>query len=839
MATNKIEIAVTETGTAAAAEKVRAVQRALQAMNRQAAKVQVDADTAGADAKLRGTQARVREVSGKTARVKADADTAGADTKLAGTRARVGSLDGKTARVNVDADVNAALAKIALVGTALAAIGGGGLALGALGMGAAAAGGLGIGAMAVGLTGVGDAVRELGTSTSKAGGAARGAARDNLAMASALDQVESAERRLSSARLDAADSDRRSREQVRDAILAERQAAEDAEDAERDLNRAQRDAADAQRDVNEARRQAKRDLADLAEQVDDMGRRERGAALDVKAAKEELDRVRRDRRATDTERERAQLAYEEALDQQDDLKREAGELADTKAEADRKGVEGSDRVREAQERATAALEAVTEAQARVRDSIEAVAEAHRDVASAEADRITAARHAAEAIADAQQGVVEAHRAVERAAISAGGASGGAAGGVNKLKQAMDNLSPAGQKLALFLRGFIDGPLREFQFAVQEQVAPAVEQGLRDLTPHLKELEAPFAEFSGKVTKGFFAIAESLAPLAGSFLEVANVALEALEPLKPVLDQVVDDIVQMLDTMVADGTFEEMFKLFSELLQEILEYLPEFLRLMIQYGETAGPSAVKVLESLLPLLLELGELALPAVVVVLEILNGLIVAWNEQMKIQKTVAEKSAKAIVGLKDEFGELLRKLRNAPASVEAWMKDIRSKIVSNLDAAARWIAEHSSAFGVWGPLIDSLARTKDEVFGVIDRIVNKIYDIGNAIGNAMVFPTIPDFGFPGFANGGVVGAAATGGPRGNLVMVGERGRELVRLPYGSQVMNNGATERAMGGGGGARNSTEVVTLRAGDALTRMLFEAIRSGVRQQGGNVQLVLGT
>ncbi|MEU9792878.1 phage tail protein [Streptomyces sparsogenes] len=47
---------------------------------------------------------------------------------------------------------------------------------------------------------------------------------------------------------------------------------------------------------------------------------------------------------------------------------------------------------------------------------------------------------------------------------------------------------------------------------------------------------------------------------------------------------------------------------------------------------------------------------------------------------------------------------------------------------------------------------------------------------------------GGPGFAHGGIVGAAG-GGPRSNLTLVGEQGPEYVRLPYGSRVIPAGRT--------------------------------------------------
>lgn len=94
------------------------------------------------------------------------------------------------------------------------------------------------------------------------------------------------------------------------------------------------------------------------------------------------------------------------------------------------------------------------------------------------------------------------------------------------------------------------------------------------------------------------------------------------------------------------------------------------------------------------------------------------------------------------------------------------------------------------------------------------------------------------GKATGGVIGAA-TGGARGNMVMVGEAGRELVRLPYGSQVIPNGQTERMMSGGGGGGSAPFIVQLRLGTAdLGEILIDPLRKAVQTRGGNVQAAIG-
>jgi hypothetical protein len=92
-----------------------------------------------------------------------------------------------------------------------------------------------------------------------------------------------------------------------------------------------------------------------------------------------------------------------------------------------------------------------------------------------------------------------------------------------------------------------------------------------------------------------------------------------------------------------------------------------------------------------------------------------------------------------------------------------------------------------------------------------------------------------PHAATGGVIGARASGGGwGGGLTMVGEHGRELVKLPTGSYVHSNPDTERMMGQGGGAASVTVELRAAGADSFLRWLREAIRI----RGGDVQAVLG-
>lgn len=97
------------------------------------------------------------------------------------------------------------------------------------------------------------------------------------------------------------------------------------------------------------------------------------------------------------------------------------------------------------------------------------------------------------------------------------------------------------------------------------------------------------------------------------------------------------------------------------------------------------------------------------------------------------------------------------------------------------------------------------------------------------------------GFASGGI-SHAAEGGPRGNLAMVGEHGRELVRLPFGSSVIPNGQTENMLAAAGGGGAVRLVWSGAPGDEVGKALWEWFKKNVRIEGGggddSVQKALG-
>ncbi len=223
--------------------------------------------------------------------------------------------------------------------------------------------------------------------------------------------VEAAQNRLTAARQSETDATTKVTEaqerltQARETAASEIASADaQVTSAEETLAQAQQDGRQAQQDLTDARAAAKRQLEDLQQQTEDMALSQRDSALSVQEAQDNLNKVMNDPKATMEERERAQLTFDEATQHQRELKRQADDLAKTKADADKKGVEGSD--------------LVVAAQQKISDANRKVNDATRALAAAETSAARARTKAARDIATAQAQVSKAHDAATAAQVKA-------------------------------------------------------------------------------------------------------------------------------------------------------------------------------------------------------------------------------------------------------------------------------------------------------------------------------------------------------------------------------------------------------------------------------------
>ncbi|WP_405559078.1 hypothetical protein OHV08_34280 [Streptomyces canus] len=473
----KADVRLSTTGVDADLARLRARMESLAGK-----RIGIDIDAGRALTEVTDIEARLKRLGAQHPNVQVRADTAAALAQLAAFRAEVDAVDGK----NVDVDTSSAAANFRLLTTAAIAFGPAiipVLPVVAAGLGAIAAAGTaaaaGVGSIA--LVAV-PAFVQMGkvlqaqksaqdaatTATYKGAQASSQGAQKAQQMAGAQQalasaqrnasrQIADAERAVGDAVRQAAQNNERAAQQVKAARqsladayaqAAERmqQANADVSRAERDLALSQKSARQAQLDLTAARKEAAQQLEDLNNRLTDSALSQRDAEIALKEATAERNRVLESATATELDKQKAILQYDQAVQRLKEQTTETKRLKGETAAANKAGVEGSDTVRSAQERLASAQQDVTDkttalkaAQQNVTktqiQNSRAIADAQSKLAEAQKSVAETQRQGAETIARAQERVTQAQQAGADSVASAqrqiASASQSAAGGVDQ------------------------------------------------------------------------------------------------------------------------------------------------------------------------------------------------------------------------------------------------------------------------------------------------------------------------------------------------------------------------------------------------------------------------
>ncbi|MDX3324751.1 hypothetical protein PV405_08730 [Streptomyces sp. ME02-6979-3A] len=530
-------------------------------------RIGIDIDAGAAKAEIKEIEAELTRLGAKHPNVQVRADTAAARSELAAVRAQMAAMDGNRVRVNVD--TSGALPAILHLAVAI-----GGLAvipaipvlaagIGAIGSAAVAAG-VGVGALAAvaapaiiniaGALQAQKAAQDAAAASTMKGAQSNGqgaskalqmaGAQQSLASAhrNAARQISQAEQAVGDAVRNSAEANRQAAQQVKQAKQSLADAVQQAADRQRDsaeqvaraeesLADAQRTARQAQQDLTQARRDAAQELADLADQLANAQLSERDAVLDVQEARTRLAAVQAaGASASLVEQQRAQLAYDQAVQRLKEQKAETKALSSEKSKADKAGVEGSETVKAAQERIAEAEKNVADqgkALSRAREDAarqqvksqqdiaaaqEKVAESQRNVAKTQADGARSVQRAQESLAAAQQSAADSIASAQRQIASA---SQSAAGGVDQAALAQAKYQAELAKLTPAARGTFNAfvslksAFTEWSRALQPQVMPlftraleGMKNSLPGLTPFVLAAARAISTLQDRVSAGF-------------------------------------------------------------------------------------------------------------------------------------------------------------------------------------------------------------------------------------------------------------------------------------------------------------------------------------------------
>lgn len=672
--------------------QIRAQMRALAD-----ARIGIDISTATANASIAHLQERLQRLSATDADVAVRVDAGAASAQLAAFQAQVNRLDGQTA--NVDVDTRSATAGMRLLtataiafGPAIIPV----LPVVAAGLGAiaAAATAAAVGVGAVGLVAIPaikgiattlqaqKAAQDAATNATYQGGqaASQGAskalqlasAQQSLATAerNAARQIRQAEQGISDAVRSAAEGSRRAKQQLADVVeqAADRQerAAEQVRSAEESLADAQRSARQAQQDLNQARRDAAQDLAELGGRLANAELSERDAVLSVQEARDRLRAVQaKGSKATVAEQQRAQLAYDQAVQRLKEQKAETKALTAEKKAADKAGVEGSQSVKDAQESLRQADEAVTEQQkelAKARsdaakqqvESQEAVAEAQRNVARTQEDGARSVARAQEQLTAAQEGaadsIASAQRQIQQASLSAAGGVDQAAIAQAKYRAELAKLTPAARgtmNAYVGLRTAFNAWSKSLQPAVMPIFTRALnglKNSLPGLTPFVIEAadaikglqDRASAGFKSPWWKGFKAdlegsVGPAITGLGISFGRIFKGMTGVIQAFLPHMDSISERMQRITGRFAAWGAglkgspeFERFLAYSAEHAPVIAEALGKVFTAFLDIGQALSPISGPLLKVIGALAEGVGWIAtnLPGVI---QLLYGYFIA----------------------------------------------------------------------------------------------------------------------------------------------------------------------------------------------------------------------
>lgn len=669
----------------------------------QRAQARVDADTGAADAALYNIGLRLDRLRGRRADVNVRADAASAYAQLATVQAAVNRLDGQTASVNVRVNGMQLLIGAALtLGPALLPV----LPVAAAGLGAiaaaATAAAVGIGSIALvavpafmqmgKVMQAQKAAQDASTQASLQGGqAASQGAQKALQMASAQQslatahrnaarQIKQAEQSVSDAVRNAAEANERAADQVRQAKQAladavqqaadrQRQAAEQVATAEESLADAQRDAVRAQEDLSQARRDAAQDLADLESRLANAKLSERDATLAVQEAEQKLRAVQAaGANASELDRQRAQLAYDQAVQRLKDQKAETKDLAAEKAAADKAGVDGSERVRDAQER-------LQDAEKRVVDQQTALGKAREDAAR---QQVQAQRD----IAEAQNGVAEAQRNVARTQEDGARSVARAQEQLAAAQQsAADSIASAQRQIAsasLTAAGGVD------QAALAQQKYQAE---LAKLTPSARET---YDAFLG-LKEAFGAWSKSLQPaVMPIFTRAINGLKNSLPGLTPFVLAAADAIKRLQDRASA-GFKSPWWKSFKQDLESSVG--PAIEGLGISFGRIFKGMAGAI-QAFLPHIDSISQR--------MQDITGRFSNWGTSLKGSPEF-ERFLDYSADMGPRLGGALKEIAGAVLSVSKALMPVQKLVLGTVEKVAEgigWLAEHAPWLvqTIWG---------------------------------------------------------------------------------------------------------------------------------------------
>lgn len=567
-------------------------------------------------------------------------------------------------------------------------------------------------------------------------------------------------------------------------------AARAAAQAQREVKAATEALADAQRDALAAQRGLEQARADEAERLEDLSRSLRGAKLSeasavlaVREAEERLRQARHGGSALDIAR--AVIGVDEAKLRLEEVKDRVGDLSREQDKANRDGIEGSDRVQ-------AAYERQRQAQRRLEDATYRLADAQ---------------------ARLNDGV------------------GGGAAAVDRFAEAMDKLSPNAQKLVMKLISLQDR-FDGLKKRVQDRLLAGFDTEVQRLADvWLPRLDTILGETADSVNNFGMRIADAIT--TPEFQANVETASRTFNRFIDKLAVAVPKLITAFGTLsaAAEPFFEVLGDKFAGMIENFADWIDEadkngsLDKFFMDAAKAVGD------------LWTIGGLVLDILGEIVEIL------WPKSKK-------ESDSFLGGVKDGLTEIKewladpenqKKIQELIDGIQGFVHQAATEWLPKAQEWADKIDRWADRAEIWAARIAYIPKrikaAWDAAGGVFDGLkaafrsaLNWIIDKWNGLKFTIPPVTVAGVELFGGATIGTenIGRFAHGGIAGGLIMAGEHGRELIRVPQGSTVIPNGTTESMLANGGGGGILRVVIDLQGSD---EELKRRIKKMVRIDGG--------
>ncbi|MFJ9636207.1 peptidoglycan DD-metalloendopeptidase family protein [Streptomyces sp. NPDC101178] len=650
---------VTLTSTGADAELARLRAKLEQLSNR---RVGIDVSATAARAEIERIERELERLGARHPNIRVQADTAAARAALAAMRAEMDAIGRREINVPVDVDTSratSALLNLGIQAAALTAIPLGPVLAAGLGAVVSMATAAGAGFAAVGLAaipavkGVTEALTAKTAAEKESANATDNSAQIATRAASRALQLAGAQATLSAAHRNAGLSAERAGRQIEAAEQAvadaaaraaeQRKAAADGvRRAETTLTDAKRTARQAELDLVEARKTAAQQLLELQDRLVDSGLAQRDAALRVKEAQLELTATMADPKATELQREQAQLSYDQAVRNAERQKADLKALLEAEKKQRKAGVEGSEVVRSAQERLQATQRGVTDATEALRAAQEAQTKAAvagaRAIADAQERVSDATRSAAEAQVSAAESIASAERGLESARLSGIDTTTKAVTKADEYRKALARLTPEGRALfsSIIGPGGLVTAFKAWSKELSPEVVPLFTRGVVGLKNSLPGL-SPLAEgaASGIETLMDKASAQMKTPFWQSFkADLAENVEPAVVGFGVAFGNVIEGIVGIIDAFLPkmDGIAAHSDRITEQFAKwgTSLKGSPDFER-FLQYVKDTSPGVAEFLGDVLKAVFDVSKAVAPLSTTVFAVIGPVLeaVSWLAQ------------------------------------------------------------------------------------------------------------------------------------------------------------------------------------------------------------------